>query len=107
MNIESVFKSLADALSAEAPLGFAIITIVFAFSIIIRFYDLITESVSFDIPKIKKDIKDCEETITEMEKKYPLLSPCDFHTDCRDCHLYDTAFCWKNISEKECKINER
>ena len=104
-NFESVLKAMAEALNAEAPLGIAIITIVFFFSLVIRLYDFICHSASHEMRQIQKQLGECQETITELEKKHPPISPCDFHSSCKDCHLYNT-FCWKIIAEKERNVNE-
>lgn len=72
-NFESVLKAMAEALNAEAPLGIAIITIVFFFSLVIRLYDFICHSALHEMRQIQKQLGECQETITELEKSIRLF----------------------------------
>lgn len=98
-NLELLINTISDSFTSFLPFAFVPITLSIMFSAIIHFRDFCCRSCDREIHDLKDEVKKCKDTVDELNKKYPPISPCDFHKNCLDCRLYNTGFCWKFIKE--------
>lgn len=102
-NLDILVNTIADSFTSVLPFALVPVTLAIMFSAVVRFFDLCCRSRAREMHEIKKEIEKCTQVVDDINKKYPPISPCDFHKDCSECCLYNTGFCWKLIKERENK----
>lgn len=91
-NMDLLAQTFADAFSTAAPFAFTAGIIAMMFSAVSRFFVYCSRSRVREMHDCQKEIEKVQKSVDDLEKKYPPISPCDYHKDCLDCHLYNTAF---------------